>query len=102
MGAIQGKLDSKTREAYGTAPHRLLTCPFPRGSVSAGGLGLPEEQIHTLPSVSSFHLPSATHPAGPVVGILPDFFQLSPWGRTGANAGRTLDKAHWTTLVPGR
>lgn len=26
---------------------------------------------YTLPS--SFHLPSATHPAGPVVGILPDF-----------------------------
>lgn len=45
----------------------------------------------TLPSCSSFHLPSATHPAGPVVGILPDFFQLSPKEGQGQMLG-----THWT------
>lgn len=44
-----------------------------------------------LPSCSSSHLPSSTHPAGPVVGILPDFFQLSPRERQGQMLG-----THWT------
>lgn len=62
---------------------------------------------HARPSCSSFHLPSATHPAGPGLGILPDFFQPSPgqgrrqmqgthWTRPTGPPG-----PHWTTLVPG-
>lgn len=96
MGAIQGKLDTKTREAYGTPPTISPTCPFPRGSVFcrwAGPAQGTEDSVtrYALPSCSSSHLPSSTHPAGPVVGTLPDFFQLSPRERQGRMLG-----THWT------
>lgn len=77
--------DTKTRGAYGIPTSPSSSCPSPRGSVTAGGLGLPRELITpfsldicscphpVLSSISSPEAP-ATHPAGPMNGILSDFF----------------------------
>lgn len=64
-GSHPGKLDTKTREAYGTPPTISPTCPFPRGSVSAGGLGPPREPKTLLPDTCSLPVLPPTCQAPP-------------------------------------
>lgn len=111
LGALQGKLDTKTREAHGTPPHHLLTCRPKEAAFLQVGWACPRSgsfcRWRHSPFLLAFHLPSTAHPAGPVVGILPDFFQPSPgegWGHMQGTHWTRPPGApgpHWTTLVPG-
>lgn len=96
-GSYPGKLDTEPTEDHSTPPHRLLTAGPPEAARLQVGWAFPRSccLCHWISHTSCSSL-SATHPAGPVDGILTDFFQWSlEEGPREKGPGRVRG-THWT------
>lgn len=111
MGAVQGTLDTNTREAYGTPAPPSPDLPIPKRQCFCRWAA-PAQGAETSVTCSPFPSPECHPPSWPC-GWDPPAWLLPaiPWGRTeegGAQKQGThwtrptgAPGPHWTTLVPG-